>query len=60
MAEAKKSNDPIEKAREEGRREARIEVGLWIEKHMLHGPYRTVYSDIFPSLVQRLKEGKAL
>lgn len=66
MAEAKKSTaksetaDPIEKAREEGRIEARKQMGEWIEKHMLTGPYRTVYSDIFPSIVKRLKEGKAL
>ena len=50
----------IREARESGRKEARIELGKWLEVNMLHGPYRTVYSDIFPSMIQRLKEGKSL
>ena len=47
-------------AREAGKVAARKEVGEWIEANMLKGPYRTVYSDIFPSMIQRLKEGKQL
>jgi hypothetical protein len=47
-------------AREAGKVAARKEVGEWIEANMLHGPYRTVYSDIFPPMIQRLKEGKRL
>lgn len=47
-------------AREAGKVAARKEVGEWIEANMLHGPYRTVYSDIFPPMIQRLKEGKQL
>jgi hypothetical protein len=50
----------IKEARESGRREARAELGKWLEANMLNGPYRTVYSDIFPSMIQRLKEGKSL
>jgi hypothetical protein len=50
----------LEKAREAGKVEARKEIGKWIEGNMLKGPYRTVYSDIFPSMIQRLKEGKSL
>jgi len=50
----------IKEARESGRKEARIELGKWLEANMLNGPYRTVYSDIFPSMIQRLKEGKSL
>jgi hypothetical protein len=50
----------LEEAREAGKVAARKEVGAWIEAHMLKGPYRTVYSDIFPSMIQRLKEGKSL
>jgi hypothetical protein len=47
-------------AREAGKVAARKEVGEWIEANMLKGPYRTVYSDIFPPMIQRLKEGKSL
>jgi hypothetical protein len=50
----------LEEAREAGKVEARKEIGKWIEDNMLKGPYRTVYSDIFPSMIQRLKEGKSL
>ena len=50
----------IMEARELGEMAARKEVGEWIEANMLHGPYRTVYSDIFPPMIQRLKEGKPL
>jgi len=50
----------LEKAREAGKVVARKEVGEWIEANMLKGPYRTVYSDIFPPMIQRLKEGKKL
>jgi hypothetical protein len=50
----------LEKAREAGKVAARKEVGEWIEANMLKGPYRTVYSDIFPPMIQRLKEGKSL
>jgi hypothetical protein len=47
-------------AREAGKVAARKELGEWLEANMLEGPYRTVYSDIFPSMIQRLKEGKSL
>jgi hypothetical protein len=50
----------LREAREAGKVAARKEVGEWIEANMLHGPYRTVYSDIFPPMIQRLKEGKQL
>jgi len=50
----------LEEAREAGKVAARKELGEWIETNMLKGPYRTVYSDIFPSMIQRLKEGKSL
>ena len=50
----------LEEAREAGKVAARKEVGEWIEANMGKGPYRTVYSDIFPSIIQRLKEGKQL
>lgn len=50
----------IMEARESGKVAARKEVGEWIEANMLKGPYRTVYSDIFPSMIRRLKEGKRL
>jgi len=50
----------IMEARESGKVAARKELGEWIEANMLKGPYRTVYSDIFPSMIQRLKEGKSL
>jgi len=50
----------LEQAREAGKVAARKEVGEWIEANMLKGPYRTVYSDIFPPMIQRLKEGKSL
>ena len=50
----------VEQAREAGKVAARKEMGAWLEANMLKGPYRTVYSDIFPSLVERLKEGKRL
>ena len=50
----------LKEAREAGKVAARKEVGEWLEANMLKGPYRTVYSDIFPSMIQRLKEGKSL
>jgi len=50
----------LEKAREAGKVAARKEVGEWIEANMLEGPYRTVYSDIFPQMIARLKSGKRL
>jgi len=50
----------LQQAREAGKVAARKEIGEWIEANMLHGPYRTVYSDIFPPMIQRLKEGKQL
>jgi hypothetical protein len=50
----------LEQAREAGKVAARKELGAWLEANMLKGPYRTVYSDIFPSMIQRLKEGKSL
>ena len=53
-------NRAIMEARESGKIAARKELGEWIEANMLNGPYRTVYSDIFPSMIQRLKEGKSL
>jgi hypothetical protein len=56
---AKKKSE-LEEAREVGKVVARKELGEWLEANMLKGPYRTVYSDIFPSMIQRLKEGKRL
>lgn len=53
-------NKAVLEARESGEMAARIEVGEWIEANMLNGPYYTVYSGIFPSLVKRLKQGKRL
>ncbi len=50
----------LEKAKEAGKIEARKELGKWLEDNMLHGPYRTVYSDVFPSMIARLKAGKRL
>jgi hypothetical protein len=50
----------LDKAKEAGRIEARKELGKWLEANMLQGPYRTVYSDIFPSMIARLKSGKSL
>lgn len=50
----------LAQARETGKVVARKELGDWLEANMLKGPYRTVYSDIFPSMIQRLKEGKRL
>jgi hypothetical protein len=50
----------LKEAREAGKIEARKELGKWLEDNMLHGPYRTVYSDIFPSMIARLKAGKSL
>ena len=50
----------VEQAREAGKVAARKEVGAWLEANMLKGPYRTVYSDIFPSIIERLKGGKSL
>lgn len=50
----------LAEAREAGKIAARKELGEWIEANMGKGPYRTVYSDIFPSMIQRLKEGKSL
>ena len=55
-----KSENAIKKARESGAIAARIEVAEWIEANLLNGPYRTVYTDIFPSMIKRLKEGKSL
>lgn len=52
--------EAIKKARESGEIAARIEVAEWIEANLLRGPYRTVYTDIFPSMIKRLKEGKSL
>jgi hypothetical protein len=53
-------NKAVKEARESGKVAARKEVGEWIEANMLNGPYRTVYFDIFPPMIQRLKEGKPL
>ena len=53
-------NSAIKEARESGKKEARVELGKWFEANMLNGPYRTVYSDIFISIIKRLKEGKSL
>ena len=50
----------LDKAKEAGKIEARKELGKWLEANMLHGPYRTVYSDIFPSMIERLKKGERL
>ena len=50
----------LDKAKEAGRVEARKELGKWLEDNMLEGPYRTVYSDIFPSMIERLKAGESL
>jgi hypothetical protein len=50
----------VEQAREAGKVAARKEIGVWLEANMLKGPYRTVYSDIFPSMIERLKAGKTL
>lgn len=57
---ATESNKAIKEAREAGKIEARKELGKWLENNMLGGPYRTVYSDIFPSMIGRLKAGKRL
>ena len=57
---ATESNKAIKEAREAGKIEARKELGKWLEDNMLEGPYRTVYSDIFPSMIGRLKAGKKL
>lgn len=53
-------NKALLEARESGEMVARIEVGKWIEANMLTGPYYTVYSGIFPSIIKRLKQGKRL
>ena len=50
----------LDKAREAGKIEARKELGKWLEYNMKEGPYRTVYSDIFPSMIARLKAGERL
>lgn len=50
----------LEEAREAGKVAARKELGEWLEANMLEGPYRTVYSDIFISMIERLKAGKSL
>lgn len=50
----------LKEAREASKIEARKELGKWLEDNMLHGPYRTVYSDIFPSMIGRLKAGERL
>ena len=50
----------LKEAREAGKIEARKELGKWLEDNMLEGPYRTVYSDIFPSMIARLKNGERL
>jgi len=57
---ATESNKAIKEAREAGKIEARKELGKWLENNMLEGPCRTVYSDIFPSMIGRLKAGKRL
>jgi len=54
------SNKAIKEAREAGKMEARKEMGKWLEDNMQEGPYRTVYSDIFPSMIARLKAGEKL
>jgi len=53
-------NKAVLEAQEHGEMMARIEVGEWIEANMLNGPYYTVYSGIFPSIIKRLKQGKRL
>jgi len=53
-------NKAVLEARESGEIAARIEIGEWIEANMLNGPYYTVYSGIFPSIIKRLKQGKSL
>jgi hypothetical protein len=60
LGEKSELDRAIKEARESGKIAARKEVGEWIEANMLEGPYRTVYADIFPSMMQRLKEGKKL
>jgi hypothetical protein len=50
----------LKEAKEAGKIEARKELGKWLEDNMKGGPYRTVYSDIFPSMIERLKAGKRL
>ena len=50
----------LDKAKEAGKIEARKELGKWLEDNMLEGPYRTVYSDVFPSMIERLKKGERL
>ena len=50
----------VMEARQDGEVTARIEVGQWLEANMLNGPYNSVYSAIFPSMIKRLKEGKRL
>lgn len=50
----------LDKAREEGKVAARKEIAKWLEDNMLGGPYRTVYSDIFPPMIDRLKKGERL
>jgi hypothetical protein len=42
----------LKEAKEAGKIEARKELGKWLD--------RTVYSDIFPSMIERLKAGKSL
>jgi hypothetical protein len=60
MSDMARKKSELEEAREAGKVVARKELGDWLEANMLKGPYRTVYSDIFPSMIQRLKEGKRL
>ena len=50
----------LKEAREAGKVEARKELGKWLEDNMLKGPYRTVYSDVLPSMIERLKAGQSL
>lgn len=57
---ASESSKAIKEAREAGKIEARKELGKWLEDNMREGPYRTVYSDIFPSMIGRLKKGQSL
>jgi len=53
-------NKAVKEAQESGEMAARIELGEWVEANMLNGPYYTVYSGIFPSIIKRLKQGKRL
>jgi len=50
----------LKAAKEAGKIEARKELGKWLKNNTLEGPYRTVYSDTFPSMIARLKAGERL